>query len=118
DGERQGRGDGGQENPRLSRCFVDHVALSVHPSPAMSFDYEALDRHVDAAQERIRKLALDIHAHPELRFEEHRAAQWIAEAVAGPGVFVEKGVGGLATAVRARIGTGEGPRVAIVAEYD
>ncbi len=84
----------------------------------MSFDYEALDRHVDAAQERIRKLALDIHAHPELRFEEHRAAQWIAEAVAGPGVFVEKGVGGLATAVRARIGTGEGPRVAIVAEYD
>lgn len=84
----------------------------------MSFDYAALDRQVDAVQDRIRKLALDIHAHPELRFEEHQAAKWIAETVAAAGVPVETGVGGLATALRARIGTGQGPKVAILAEYD
>lgn len=84
----------------------------------MSLDDSVLDRHVDSFQERIRKLALDIHAHPELRFEEHRAAKWIAEAASIEGVTVETGIGGLPTAVRARAGSGEGPRIAIVAEYD
>lgn len=84
----------------------------------MALDHASLDRHVDSLEDRIQKLALDIHAHPELRFEEHRAASWIAETVAGEGVEVETGVGGLATAVRARIGSGKGPRVALLAEYD
>lgn len=87
-------------------------------SPTMSLDPAIFDTHVDALQSKIKKLALDIHAHPELRFEEHRAAEWIAEAASGEGITVEKGVGGLDTAVRARFGSGEGPRVAIIAEYD
>jgi amidohydrolase len=80
----------------------------------------ALD--VDAAVERDRadllRLARDIHANPELRFEERRAAGWIADLVASRGIAIERGVGGLATALRARAGKSASPRVAILAEYD
>lgn len=83
--------------------------------PALRGD---LDRAVDAQRAGLVDLARSIHDHPELCFEEHRAAAWVAEYVerAG-GVTVERGVGGLPTAVRARAGSGQ-PRVAIFAEYD
>ena len=60
-----------------------------------------------------------IHANPELRFEETKAggldrrARRRARAIA-----VERGVGGMPTAFRARAGAAAGPRVAILAEYD
>ncbi|APR83281.1 Dihydroorotase [Minicystis rosea] len=73
---------------------------------------------VDAIAPTLRDVSSKIHAHPELRYEEHRAAAWIAEAVESAGVPVEKNLGGLATAFRARIGSGAGPKVAILAEYD
>ncbi len=73
---------------------------------------------VDDLAPVLRDVSTKIHAHPELRFEEHRAAAWLAEAVEGAGVPVERGLGGLRTAFRARIGSGAGPRVAILAEYD
>jgi len=73
---------------------------------------------VDAIAPLLRDVSAKIHAHPELRYEEHRAAAWLAEAVEAAGVPVERALGGLATAFRARIGRGAGPRVAILAEYD
>jgi amidohydrolase len=73
---------------------------------------------VDALAPVLRDVSARIHAHPELRFEEHRAAAWLSEAVESAGVPVERGVGGLPTAFRARIGGGSGPHVAILAEYD
>jgi amidohydrolase len=73
---------------------------------------------VDALAPVLRDVSARIHAHPELRFEEHRAAAWLSEAVESAGVSVERGVGGLPTAFRARIGDGSGPHVAILAEYD
>ncbi len=78
---------------------------------------EALDRAVDADSPSLRELALKIHAHPELRFEEHRAASWIADVLTHRGHTVERPLGGLPTALRARAGRG-GPRLAILAEYD
>jgi amidohydrolase len=58
-----------------------------------------------------------IHAHPELGFEEERAAAWLAEALAEGGFEVARGAGGLPTALVAR--AGRGPlHVAICAEYD
>src|SRR5205085_2736119 len=78
-----------------------------------------LDASVERHRGELRDLALKIHANPGLRFEERRAAAWIAESVErAAGVAVERGVGGLETAVRARAGSGAGPRVAILAEYD
>jgi amidohydrolase len=75
---------------------------------------------VDALAPVLRDVSAQIHAHPELRFEEHRAAAWLSDAVEREGVSVERGFGGLPTAFRARIGGGSsaGPHVAILAEYD
>jgi amidohydrolase len=87
--------------------------------PAMpTLDPARIARDVDDLAPTLRDVSAKIHAHPELRFEEHRAAAWIAEAVEQQGVAVERGVGGLPTAFRARIGGGAGPKVAILAEYD
>jgi amidohydrolase len=76
---------------------------------------------VEAARSEILELSQRIHAHPEPAFEEHRAAAWVAEAVARHGYLVEHPAGSLPTAVRATLrgGAGEGgPRIGILAEYD
>jgi amidohydrolase len=84
----------------------------------MPLDRATLDGAVDELRPMLVDLARRIHSHPELRFEEHKAAQWIAELVETQGVRVERGTGGLPTAFRARIGVGGGPRLAVLAEYD
>src|SRR6185437_13471149 len=87
--------------------------------PGMAtLDLHRISGDVDALAPTLRDVSSRIHAHPELRFEEHRAAAWLAEAVEREGIPVERGIGGLPTAFRTRIGDGVGPRVAILAEYD
>lgn len=66
---------------------------------------------------RLIELSHRIHTHPELGFEEVRAAAWCAEALAAGGFDVEAGVGGLATAFEATIGNGS-LVVGICCEYD
>jgi amidohydrolase len=78
----------------------------------------SIDRAVDACADDLRALALRIHAHPELRFEEHKASTWVGEFVAARGYAVDRNVAGMKTALRARAGDGSGPRIAILAEYD
>ena len=85
---------------------------------AMAVDRNALDRAVDELSPELEALARRIHEHPELAFEEHRASAWIAELLEQKGLRVERALGGLATAFRARIGARSGPTVAILAEYD
>jgi amidohydrolase len=84
----------------------------------MPLDRARLPASVDSLAPTLREVSARIHGSPELRFEEHRAAAWLADAVEQAGVAVERGIGGLPTAFRARIGTPVGPRVAILAEYD
>ena len=85
----------------------------------LSKDLEkAIDDAVDHERAALAKLSHDIHANPELRFEEHKAAGWIAELLRARGFEVEQGVAGLPTALRARKGNAKGPRVAILGEYD
>jgi amidohydrolase len=62
-------------------------------------------------------LSTRIHRHPELKFEERRAAAWLADYLEGIGFAVERGAYGLPTAVAARMGNGR-PRVAVLCEYD
>jgi amidohydrolase len=62
-------------------------------------------------------LSRDIHGHPELAYEERHALGAIATLLEGHGHRVERGIGGLETAFRARVGP-EGPAVALLAEYD
>jgi len=63
------------------------------------------------------QLSRDIHADPELAYQERRAAARIASLIERHGVSVQMGIGGLATAFRARVGP-PGPSVALLAEYD
>jgi amidohydrolase len=80
----------------------------------------ALRRAVD---EELAQPLLDtshaIHDDPERAFNEHRAAGRLAGALEQAGFSVDRGAGGLATAFRAELrGTGPGPTIAVLAEYD
>lgn len=72
---------------------------------------------VDANRRTLIDLSLRIHACPELKFEEHRAAAWLADYLEDAGFAVERGAYGLPTAFAARLGSGR-PLVAILCEYD
>ena len=73
---------------------------------------------IDAAAPTLEAVARDIHAHPELCYEERLASERLASELERAGLTVERGAGGVATALRARFGPSTGPRVAILAEYD
>jgi amidohydrolase len=86
---------------------------------ALPTDLESsIDRTVDECAADLVALSRQIHANPELRFEEHKAAGWIGDFLSARGHAVERGVAGMPTALRAQAGPPNGPRVAILAEYD
>ncbi len=81
-----------------------------------------VERKLDAVVERdaedLRRLARNIHENPELRFEETKAAAWIASLVRSRKLTVDEGIAGMPTAFRATAGAPGRARVAILAEYD
>jgi amidohydrolase len=77
-----------------------------------------IQRHVDELAEELRAVARDLHARPELCYQERYAAARLAGCLEAHGLAVERGAGGVETALRARFGRGGGARVAILAEYD
>lgn len=78
---------------------------------------DAIDRNLERIRVDLLELSHDIHAHPELNFEEHHAAAAVASLLERHGYDVEVGAWGLPTAVHASVGS-DGPHVAILAEYD
>ena len=66
--------------------------------------HEELCGWIDGFKNRAIGLGRQIHAHPELKFEEHFAAGLLGGALGEIGVEVERGVGGLETAFRAEVG--------------
>lgn len=58
-----------------------------------------------------------LHAHPELGWQEHRAAAWTAELLEQCGFTMEREYLGLPTALRAVYGSGS-RRIGLMAEYD
>jgi amidohydrolase len=70
-----------------------------------------------AQSSALASLSRDIHSHPELAYQERHAVAAIAALLEREGHTVERGVGKLETAFRARIGPA-GPSVALLAEYD
>ncbi len=66
---------------------------------------------------RLRSISHELHEHPEILFEEHRAAQLLTNELDEQGFNVERGVAGLETAFVATYGSGE-PVVGFLAEYD
>ncbi len=85
----------------------------------------AIDAAVDACAADLLALSRRIHAHPELRFEEHKASGWIADFLVERGHAVDRGLAGMATAIRSSSaprssasGGSRRPCAAILAEYD
>jgi amidohydrolase len=87
--------------------------LAMDPSDPKQIVRELVER----AHEALIGLSHWIHANPELGYEEHLAAGWVAEWLEKAGFAVARGVGGMETAV---VGTyGPGPlNVALLVEYD
>lgn len=77
----------------------------------------AIERRVRDREKDLVGLSHQIHAHPELAFEEFQASAWVAEALEQTGFEVQHGCYELPTAVRATIGSGP-VHVGICAEYD
>src|SRR5947199_831980 len=71
----------------------------------------------DALRGDLIKLSREINADPELAYKEERAVGRITALLEKNGHQVERNLGGLATAFRARVGP-PGPAVALLAEYD
>ena len=75
---------------------------------------------IEASKQGLFELSKDVHAHPELNYEEFYSADALAGFLEKQDLAVERGVGGIETAFRAVIpgGAGEGPTIAVLAEYD
>jgi amidohydrolase len=75
---------------------------------------------LDEIREAAEELAKDLHANPETSLNEWRASENCCKLLAEWGFDVVRGVAGLATAfsATASVGTGEGPTVGLVAEFD
>ncbi len=80
---------------------------------------QAVLAQIDTESARLVALSRDLHAHPELAFDEHDSVRRLLEYLRRlGGVTIEEGTGGLPTAFRAWVGTESGPTVGIVCEYD
>ena len=81
---------------------------------------ETTAQAIEAARTELVEVALDIHAHPELNYQERHAAELLSGVLEQHGFQVERGVGGVETAFTATLsgGGGDGPTIAVLAEYD
>jgi amidohydrolase len=84
----------------------------------MSTVKAAISEAVDRLADELETLSKKIHDNPELAYQEVKACAWLSEFLGRQGFKVEQGVGGVETAFRATIETGEGPTIAILCEYD
>ncbi len=88
------------------------------PEPDARELKEAACAAVDALRSELVLISREIHAHPELAFQERRAAALLADRLERAGLAVERGAFGLETAFAAELGPKGAPHVALLAEYD
>lgn len=78
---------------------------------------EAIHHKIQASSSRLIEISHQIHANPELAFEEYSASKLLSDELESYGFSLQRGVVGLDTAFVATVGTG--PLVlSICAEYD
>ena len=75
---------------------------------------------IEASKQELFDLSKDVHAHPELNYQEYYSSNALAGFLEKHNLNVERGIGGVETAFKATIpgGAGEGPTIAVLAEYD
>ncbi|ALA53391.1 M20 family metallopeptidase [Shouchella clausii] len=78
-----------------------------------------IEEAVDRRDSELRQLALNIHAHPELGYQEYKASNWLSTLLEKEGFAVKRGIAGLDTAFTATwAGKAGGPVIGLLAEYD
>src|SRR2546428_6824393 len=81
--------------------------------------HQTIDAVIAANRERFIGISKQIHANPELGFEEFKAQQWLTEPLVEAGFTVETGLADMPTSFRATYtGKADGPTIAILCEYD
>ena len=75
---------------------------------------------IETSKQVLFDLSKDVHAHPELNYQEYYSANALAGFLESHDFQVERGIGGVETAFRATVpgGAGAGPTIAVLAEYD
>lgn len=79
---------------------------------------KAVCEAVDGMSDTLLAVSREIHANPELAFEEVKAAALLTRTTEEAGLPVARGAYGLATAFESEFGKNDAPTVAILAEYD
>ena len=80
---------------------------------------DAILARIDTLADTLLAVSHSIHANPELAFQEHHAAGLLCDTLEEQGLTPERGVFTLETAFEANLpARGDGPTVAILAEYD
>ncbi|WP_432562145.1 M20 family metallopeptidase [Kineococcus sp. SYSU DK003] len=105
------------------RAGIDRAAAAATPlasehAGAPAALLEATEAAVEAVRDDLLDLSHDLHAHPEEAFAEHRSVRAVADLLARHGIEAQVGVHGLDTALKATVSHGDGPTVAVLAEYD
>ncbi|WP_375387162.1 amidohydrolase [uncultured Amnibacterium sp.] len=102
------------------RARTDRLAAAAGPvsSPHAGADSAPVAAAVEQRAATLLALSHDLFDHPEEAFQEVRSAAAVADLVRAAGIEVQVGVFGQPTALLAAIGDGDGPTVALLAEYD
>lgn len=80
---------------------------------------EQIKERVESLKEELLTLSHNIHAHPEIAWQEHKAVVFITDLLKKQGFAVETPYAGLETSFRAvKKGIKPGPVIAFLAEYD
>ncbi|GGU39548.1 hypothetical protein [Streptomyces lavendofoliae] len=87
-------------------------------SPSPESVYDRIGEEVAARAERLWEVSLALHGAPETAFEEREAARLLSGELEREGFAVLRGVAGLPAAFTGRAGSGDGPCVALLMEYD
>ena len=94
--------------------------MSIQPVGTKELLAQRSNSAIEASRQALFDLSKDVHAHPELNYEEFYSSDALAGFLERNDLKVERGVGGVETAFRAIIpgGGGNGPTIAVLAEYD
>jgi amidohydrolase len=91
--------------------------MSVVQAPVSQLKDEISSR-IDALRPELERIGRDIHANPEIGYEERQAVGWLTALLRDKGFDVEEGVANTPTAFVATRRKGSGPTIAFLSEYD
>ena len=79
---------------------------------------QRISQRIDEQAPHLEEIALQLHANPETGGQEHFAQKILTEYAAGQGFHISKGLANVPTSFAAEHSSGEGAKVAFLAEYD